>query len=41
MTRTGNDPELHQVKLSLETRNIVAIGIREKVHHIRALGTRP
>ena len=41
MTSTGNDPELHPVKLSPGTRNTVSIGIREKVHRIRALGTRP
>ena len=41
MSRTGNDPELHLVKLFLATRNTVAIGVRAKVHRIRALETRP
>ena len=41
MPHTGNDPELHLVKLSPATKNTVVIGIREKVHRIRALGTRP
>ena len=41
MTRIGDDPELHPVKLSPATRNTVTIGIREKVHRIRALETRP
>ena len=41
MTRIGNDLELHPVKLSPATRNTVTIGIREKVHRIRALETRP
>ena len=41
MSRTGNDPELHLVKISPATRNTVAIGIRAKVHRTRALETRP
>ena len=41
MSHTGNDPELHQVKISPATRNIVAIGVRAKVHRTRALETRP
>ena len=41
MSRIGNDPELHPVKLSPATRNTVVIGIRAKVHRTRALETRP
>ena len=41
MTRIGNDPELHPVKLSPRSRNTISIGIREKLHRVRALGTRP
>ena len=41
MSHTGSDPELHPVKLSLATRNTVAIGVRAKVHRTRALETRP
>ena len=41
MTSIVDDPELHPVKLSLATRNTVTIGIREKVHRLRALETRP
>ena len=41
MSCTGNDPELHPMKLSQATRNTVAIGVRAKVHHTRALETRP
>ena len=41
MTRIGDDPELHPVKLFPATRNTVTMGIREKVHRIRALETRP
>ena len=40
MSRIGNDPELHPVKLSQATRNTVAIGVRAKVHLTRALETR-
>ena len=40
MTRIDDDLELHPVKLSLATRNTVTMGIREKVHRIRALETR-
>ena len=38
---TGNNPELRPVKPSPVMRNIVAIGVRAKVHHTRALETRP
>ena len=41
MSRTGNDPELRPVKPSPAMRNIVTIGIRAKIHRIRALETRP
>ena len=41
MSRIGNDPELHPVKLSPAMRNTVAIGVRVKVHRTRALATRP
>ena len=41
MSHTGNGPELRPVKLSQATRNTVAIGVRAKVHRIRALGTKP
>ena len=41
MPRTGNDPELHPVKLSQATRNTVAIGVRTRVHRTKALETRP
>ena len=40
MPRTGEDPELHQVKLSLATRNI-AISVRIRAQPIRALETMP
>ena len=41
MPRTGNDPELHPVKLSQAKRNTVAIGVRTRIHRVRALETRP
>ena len=41
MSRTGNDPELHPMKLSPAMRNTVAIGVKAKVHRTRALETRP
>ena len=41
MSRTGNDPELHPVKLSPTTRNTITISVRAKVHRTRALETRP
>ena len=41
MPHTGNDPKLHPVKLSQAKRNIVAIGVRTRIHRIRALETQP
>ena len=41
MPRTGNDLELHPVKLSQAKRNTVAIGVRTRVHRTRALETWP
>ena len=41
MPRTGNDPELHPVKLSQAKRNIIAIGVRTRIHRTRALETQP
>ena len=40
MPRTGEDPELCPVKLSLAARNI-AISVRIRAQLIRALGTMP
>ena len=41
MPRTSDDPEFRPVKLSLTTRNIVAIGAIIRAQRIRALETKP